>query len=140
MRNGLIGQVAQLGLLGDDLIRGQSLDQIGLVVCVLNNCNTAQDGAVLQDGQSVFLDQLMHDPGALVMDALRPVLLAQADGHHLHQAALIAAAERGMRLDPVEQDDAIRLFQLVEDFPEIVFAMDTIQLPTAGPASLTGAQ
>ena len=43
------------------------------------------------------------------MDALGALLLAQANGHHLHQAAFIGTAEGGMGLDAVEEDDAVRL-------------------------------
>ena len=43
------------------------------------------------------------------MDLLGPLALAQADGEHLQQAALVPAGERGVRLDPVEQDDPVGL-------------------------------
>ena len=109
MGNGLVGDLLELGLLGDDLLGAQALDKVGLVVGVLNNGDAAQDGAVFQDGPAVLLHQLVHDGGALVMDALGAVLLAQADGHHLHQAALIGAAEGGVGLDTVEENDAVRL-------------------------------
>ena len=44
-----------------------------------------------------------------MVDALGALLLAQADGHHLHQAALVGAPEGGVGLDAVEEDDAVRL-------------------------------
>ncbi len=41
------------------------------------------------------------------MDLLGPLTLAQADRQHLEQAALVTARERGVRLDPVEEDDPV---------------------------------
>ena len=43
------------------------------------------------------------------MDALSALLLAKANGHHLHQAAFIGATEGGMGLDAVVEDDAVSL-------------------------------
>ena len=51
----------------------------------------------------------MHDTRALMVDTFCTVLLAQADSHHLHQAALIPSTERSMRLNAVKQDDAVCL-------------------------------
>ena len=113
--DGLVGNFLQLGLLGDDLLGSQSLDEVSVVVGVLNDGNAAQDGRVLHDGPAVLLHQLVHDGGALMMDALGAFLLAQADGHHLHQAALIGAAEGGVGLDAVEEDNAVRLGGVLVD-------------------------
>ena len=44
-----------------------------------------------------------------MVDALGAFLLSKADGHHLHQAAFIGAAERGVGLDAVEEDDPVCL-------------------------------
>ena len=41
------------------------------------------------------------------MDVVRAVLLAEADGHHFHQAALIPPAVGRVRLDTVEEEDAV---------------------------------
>ena len=50
------------------------------------------------------------EPGqAELVDLRGPLALAQADGQHLEQAALVPSGERGVRLDPVEQDDAVGL-------------------------------
>ena len=43
------------------------------------------------------------------MDLGGPLPLAQADGEHLEQPALVPPGERRVRLDPVEQDDAVGL-------------------------------
>ena len=75
--DGLVGDLLELGLLGDDLLGAQALDEVGLVVGVFNDGDAAQDGAVLQDRAAVLLHQLVHDAGALVMDALGAVLLAK---------------------------------------------------------------
>ena len=64
---------------------------------------------MLHDRTAILLNQLMHDRRALVMDALCTVLLAQTNGHHLHQAALVATTERSMGLDAVKQDDTVGL-------------------------------
>ena len=46
---------------------------------------------------------------AELVDLGGPLALAQADREHLEQAALVPSGERGVRLDPVEQDDAVGL-------------------------------
>ena len=43
------------------------------------------------------------------MDLAGPLALAQADDQHLEHARLVGRAEVGVRLDPVEQDDAVGL-------------------------------
>ena len=105
--DGLVGDLLELGFLADDLLRAQALDEIGLVVGVLNDGDTAQHRRVFQDRPAVLLHQLVHDAGALMMDALSALLLAKANGHHLHQAAFIGATEGGVGLDAVEEDDTV---------------------------------
>ena len=43
------------------------------------------------------------------MDLLGALALAQADDQHLQDARLVRRVEVGVRLDPVEQDDAVGL-------------------------------
>ncbi len=43
------------------------------------------------------------------MIQIRPVLIGQPNGHHLHKAALDGRLEIGMRLDPVNDCDVIGL-------------------------------
>ena len=120
MGNGLVGDLFQLGLLGDDLLGAQALDEVGIIVGVLDDGDAAQNGGVFQDGPAVLLHQLVHDGGALVMDALGALLLAKANGHHLHQAALVGAPEGGVGLDAVEEDDAVRLRGVLVDEHRLV--------------------
>ena len=107
--DGLVGDLLELGFLADDLLRAQALDEIGIVIGVFNDGNAAQNRRVFQNRPAVLLHQLMHDGRALMMDALSALLLAKADGHHLHQAAFIGAAEGGVGLDAVVEDDAVSL-------------------------------
>ena len=48
---------------------------------------------------------------ALAMERVGSLLLAQADGDHLHQAALDLAVEIGVRLDTVDRDDQVGLLE-----------------------------
>ena len=118
--DGLVGDLLELGLLGDDLRGAQAFDEVGLVIGVLNDGDAAQNGAVFQDGTAVLLHQFVHDGRALVMDALSALLLAKANGHHLHEAALIGAPERGVGLDAVVEDDAVGLRGVFVDVHRLV--------------------
>ena len=57
----------------------------------------------------------MHVFESVCMARLSSFLLAQADGDHFDQAAFVGAAESGMRFDPVDNDDTVRLVGVLID-------------------------
>ena len=58
-------------------------------------------------------DELVEGGEALAMERVGALLLAQADGDHLQQAALDLAGEVGVRLDPVDRHDQVRVLERV---------------------------
>ena len=64
---------------------------------------------MLQGFQADVGDELADALGPDVVADLGLPLLAQADGDHLHQAALVRARVDRVGLDPVDDDDTVRL-------------------------------
>ena len=54
-------------------------------------------------------DELAKTVDAEIVNGPRALQLAQADERHLHQPALVSSVEIGVRLDAVDEDDAVRL-------------------------------
>ena len=57
----------------------------------------------------------MHVFESVCMARFGSFLLTQADGDHFDQAAFVGAAECGMRFDPVDNDDTVRLVGVLID-------------------------
>ena len=49
---------------------------------------------------------------AELVDLGRPLTLPQPDAQHLEQPALVPTRERRVRLDPIEEDDAVGLVRI----------------------------
>ncbi len=68
-------------------------------------------------------DQLAQSPHAELVHGARALQLAQADERHLHQATLVRPVVVGMRLDAVDQNDAVRLVGVpIHEDPERQFS------------------
>ena len=81
----------------------------GLLKGILNGGYAKENGGIFQNAPAKQGQVFGHIMETLLVNLLRAVLLAQTDGHHLHHAAFIAAPERGVRLNPAAQNNAVRL-------------------------------
>ena len=93
-----------------ELFRRDGGDAAGFVIGVLDDRQTAEDVAFSEhfagDGTDDLAEARLHD--GPVID-FRPVVLAQADQHHLVQARLDVADEPRVRLDAVDDQHMIGL-------------------------------
>jgi hypothetical protein len=100
----------QRGLGGPgDVRRVQQLDAGGPVVGVLDDREAAEHLAGVDDPARHPRDPDGQVGRAEPVDALGAALLAQPDGDDLGDAALDVALEVGVRLDPVDREDAVGL-------------------------------
>ena len=80
------------------------------LVGVFNHGHASQDVAVAEyliDDAADDLGEAVVEDGAVIDGG--PVAFAQADEHHLHQAAFDVADESGMWLDAIEDHDVVGL-------------------------------
>ena len=95
------------------------MDLHGLIVGVLQQRHAEEDVGVADDAAAEKLHHLRHILKAAGMAEFSALLLGQANGEHLHQARLIGAAEGGVRLDAVADDDAVGLGRVLVDLHRI---------------------
>src|SRR6185436_9873111 len=101
------GLFLQHGLPARDLVRRHDLDDSGLVVRVFDDPYAEQNVALRQVHVAHLGQQGRECVHAVLVVGGGAVDLADADREHLGHAALGCAAKRGMRLDPVDDDNAL---------------------------------
>ena len=103
-----------------------------LVIGIFDRGDREQDRRVFDDGLAEHGHVLGHvlEPGAVAR--LGTDLLAEADGHHFHDAALKGPAERRVRLDAAVDDDAVRLGRVFVDEHVHAVGVDTDLLDLHG--------
>ena len=84
---------------------------------------------MLQNRLAEHRDVVAHAGGTFVVEVLRAALLAEADDHHLHHAALVRAAEVGVGLDAAADDNAVRLRRVAVnvDIPTVLGFADVLR-------------
>ena len=79
------------------------------LVGIFQEGDAERDRGFLQQERADFGQQDAQAGQAQLVDLGRALVLAQADGEHLEQAALVLAGEGGVGLDAVQEDDAVGL-------------------------------
>ena len=110
-----MASISRPGLPLGDLLGGQHRDFVGFVKSVLHQADAHDDVGLPDDLAADEEEALGHGviPGG--MSDVGAVLLAQADGHHLHQAALVLPLKSGVGLDAVDHDNAVGLMGVLID-------------------------
>ena len=103
------GSLQQLRLDVEDGLRLEGHDLGGHVVGVLQDGQPEREPGVLDQEPAHRRQNLFHSPQAQLVNLAGPFALAQADHQHLEHARLVGRAKVGMRLDPVDQHDAVGL-------------------------------
>ena len=102
------GQLQQRRLAVGNRGGGNQLHVVGLVAGVLHHRQAADHVAARQHGLACRGDAVGQLAKAARVAGLGALLLAQADGQHLDQPALVAAAKRAVRLDPAQNQGGVR--------------------------------
>ena len=92
------------------IVSGSTRDDLGgQVVGVLEDRQAERELGVLDQELADGRQHLLQPAEAELVDLAGPLALAQADDQHLQDARLVGRVEVGVRLDPVQQDDAVGL-------------------------------
>ncbi len=82
---------------------------------VLQNRKPQHHAGLIQQKRAHFRQELAEPRQPELVNLRGTLALAQPDREHLQKAALVLAGERRVRLDPIEQDDPIRLIGISVD-------------------------
>ncbi len=102
-----LGFCLERDLLFLDTVGRNDFDSAGLVIRIFDQGDAEQNLSGRKGRPADRHNVAEHSFHAQLMARLGSLLLAEADGDHLHQPAFVPAPKGDMRLDPVHQHDAV---------------------------------
>ena len=103
------GPQQQRGLFFHDFVAVEYHELPRLVIRVLQNGDAAEDRGFFQEDPREHRDFLLHQSETVRVQHSCAFLLAEADAHHLADAAFIRPAERRVRLYAADHEDSVGL-------------------------------